>query len=958
MPPPRALLSFALVAVASADKVSLARHFEAHHSVRQHAPPQAPSPSGGVSATLALDGVVVDSSAVWANYSLAAPHWAGEKTSYALWGGQNYASLMWGSSPNYIADYACQGGYIAEKVLALSVTGNGSAGGGGDVDPSVGALAVQLLSLPVNGDGRPWEAQNVEWHVGHQGAWEQGGEALIMLRMYAAHVGDVALFTNAPDRLLCTSADGGATWTLAVPHPGLTSAVCTSAPQTLPTPLAAYQSTGALFYDAPCAPHTGSAVNAAGTPVYNSGRALVQSFTLTSPATHLSLPLLNKNRGAAQAWWSNVTVYDSESGEEVRFSALHPAASDPFGDTWTAVAVGGPGGAPLPPSRYTVVLAAEDAPPLPLKPEASYYTSPGWLTYMRPVAPGGASQLVYGASILWTRNASAPPSPASPPPPLLRTALPDLPSALGVEFRRARQALGAGRSLADYASVTLSWCLALMGQVVGVGGGAGDPDPSPLPYDVFVIPDPLYRGSLEESVNTGCSYYDVLRIGFASSYISLRVLEGVMAYAELQAGGFLPTTCSCGSSVGVDNGELLVTGATPCYTLEDVTAIITRVREAVGDRFSDPTTGRVVDWYGCSCLGKDGAVVSDCGLQDVHAGAVPPSNTCLNTVVADFLPSAALMAKLGVPAGGRNATATASWLEHVTAVGRAGSSYGPGWWHTNLQGIEWTSAHTLSADSGWALWDGGYPLRSVNNTGDWHMFDPAGIAGGLPTGYGNWPTNAENGGKFFTTAAMLWEARSPVLAGGAVTPPPPPATTPLPTLYPAMFEDWARLVNRTGAIGVQLAVNDTSLPLLAGDRPFLSTPVTDGTIFTLCATVRAKFGYPNTTDYWGDRLCDYYQDVGWGTPENGVAFYAWAKGMLALAVQPGGVLRLLGHATVVPSTGMRTPWGVTAVLPAGWPAEVVGVGVSHLAVKGTSVDVACAVGGGGEGQLACVVSVT
>ncbi len=53
---------------------------------------------------------------------------------------------------------------------------------------------------------------------------------------------------------------------------------------------------------------------------------------------------------------------------------------------------------------------------------------------------------------------------------------------------------------------------------------------SPGGYDVFVIPDPLFRGSLEDNVASGCSYYDLLRIGFASAYLNMRVLESVQVY--------------------------------------------------------------------------------------------------------------------------------------------------------------------------------------------------------------------------------------------------------------------------------------------------------------------------------------------------------------------------------------------------------------------------------------------
>ena len=51
---------------------------------------------------------------------------------------------------------------------------------------------------------------------------------------------------------------------------------------------------------------------------------------------------------------------------------------------------------------------------------------------------------------------------------------------------------------------------------------------------MFIISDPSYRGTAARGVNSGSAYYDLLRMGYKSLYISLRVLASVSAYNELQ----------------------------------------------------------------------------------------------------------------------------------------------------------------------------------------------------------------------------------------------------------------------------------------------------------------------------------------------------------------------------------------------------------------------------------------
>ena len=249
----RALLRAAalLAALAAAQqqargKSALVRYFA---SLPRLAPPPARAAEAaprGMRVTLASSNATVDDSFAWSAWALAEPPWSrAEAASFALGGAGNFARVDWGG----IAEYACQGALIAEKLLCM---------GGAAARAQV---QQQLLTMPVSAAGQAWEAQNSQWHVQVQGAWESSAEALLMLRHLAAY--SAAPLALAPERLLCASRDGGATFSLAgVAQPGLTDAACAAAPAALlaAQPLAGDACGGgaaALFADAPSAQFAG-----------------------------------------------------------------------------------------------------------------------------------------------------------------------------------------------------------------------------------------------------------------------------------------------------------------------------------------------------------------------------------------------------------------------------------------------------------------------------------------------------------------------------------------------------------------------------------------------------------------------------------------------------------------------------------------------------------------------------
>ena len=886
-----------------------------------------PSASDGIASivTTFSSGAIVDASSVLSNWSFASPSWSSRAyTSYALWGAGTFASYAWGSQPYFTPSYSCQGALITEKLLCL----------GGAAERNL--VSMWLLAMPISAVGKVWEAAGSEWHMRSQGTWESSAEAIIAVR-HAAAFGESTLLSHAPERLLCSSADGGKTWELAgVSQPGLNDNTCDMAPLSLvPLPADVPPPPAPFFYfDAPSTPHPGPSLK-----LENSGRILTQALRLTQPSTtHLSLPLYAKR--ASSTWPATVTIIDVTTSAIVGEAQLAPTSGDGFGKVWTHISVSDRNHNPLSPGLYLVVIALQDVPPPPgSKVESSFSLSIAWVSNGRPGQEGGAGTATYGQSTHWYRNVT------NGVTRLASSVTLDVAGAMAEEVRRVSTASEQGqnrlgRSIIDYTVIALSWCLALASQVPV----SKSPTPNTGKYDIFVIPDSLFRGSFEESVDSGCSYYDLLRIGFASSYINLRVLEAVLAYGELQTAGIAPSVCPKGSSLGIDNAFSLLTGETPCYTADDIEEISLALRLAIGTRFSDSTTGTMVDWWGCAAMGVNDGDVSACGLSDVINGTAP-SGSILTRVASEFMPSLALAVKLGVPAGGISATATRAAFDaaRVTASEPA-PFYGGGWMHTNnipLENIQGGAASTIASNN-WKIKDAqGFAIRTLTETGDWHMFNASSLAAGGPRGYGQWSAQGENGGRFFTTTSFAWEALSSPLALWPSGTSGDPSRLPRIAPFPSLGTDWARVIGAIDAVGTQLATGDTSQPLLAHDRSFLSAPSIDPIVVELCTAVRIQAGFPNRTDAWGEHLCAYYQDLGWGTPENGVLLWTFIKGLLGAHVAADGTLSLLGQISPPLTTTNPIPWHTELQIPLGWPIDVAQVLVNGLRVRGRPFIINC-----------------
>jgi hypothetical protein len=177
---------------------------------------------------------------------------------------------------------------------------------------------------------------------------------------------------------------------------------------------------------------------------------------------------------------------------------------------------------------------------------------------------------------------------------------------------------------------------------------------------------------------------------------------------------------------------------------------------------------------------------------------------------------------------------------------------------------------------------------------------------------------------------MIFEAVSSPLSGWDSTSRGP---------YKQIARDFRRIIVSLDSIGRQLESGRVDSPLLADDRLFLASKVTDPLVFDLCTKVRKQFNFPNKTDAWGERLCDYYQDVCWATPESGSVVFAFIKGLVGVHVTASGTLHLLGF-TSPPWTPTSPPWNVSSSYN-NWPNELLGITVKGFAVRGLSLQLTC-----------------
>lgn len=441
--------------------------------------------SAGVVVTEA-GGAVTDGSAMWNVFAMA--NYSNFAKSFALSDSGSFGRLAWG-----IGDYATQGSLIAEKLLAL----------GNDASRSV--VKGWLAKAPLNDDGHAWGTEGGEFHGGGQGAFEGNAELILIARHYAAFTGDSAAFSTVPERFTCFT-DGAGTQHLAgVGHPGLDDSVCTVPPPQLAQQN--YKGLGYRFYSELFAsPYNQTIGNETlRKTIHAPGKANLQYITLPQPATALSFALVNGAPPQSQ-WPLLATVIRTSDGATVVSTRIASVSSA----SWASIDVTQqPGGGPLPAGSYVVTLVPDPAAAphgyaghnsaphrdwkgaaesvsaadedgasskagsirgLKAGSAASGPSLPTWVIDTNPTASGGSTYVTY---LQWS---GTPTVPALPP----------------------RKPLGQQLQSALQWQLNLSWNAATSA------------------YDVLTIPDPIYRGTNQAAVNSGCSYYDLFRMGFVS----------------------------------------------------------------------------------------------------------------------------------------------------------------------------------------------------------------------------------------------------------------------------------------------------------------------------------------------------------------------------------------------------------------------------------------------------------
>lgn len=582
------------------------------------------------------------------------------------------------------------------------------------------------------------------------------------------------------------------------------------------------------------------------TTIYAHAKALVQYITLEAAwsAVSVAVTVAGTGVGSMQAM-----IVDSSTGKVVYSQPVPPQITT----TWLTMAL--PPGTTAPAGGYSIQLvpAAENSTP------GSAFALQ-WITDARPTQPGKSSYYTYLAADY-------------------STAVPSLPPVytLGQQLSRA-----------------LNWQLALMAT-------------GPSSYDILVIREAAYRGSAEAAVNSGSSYYDLLRMGFAASYINLRVLESMVAYSEMVNASAVP----------------------PVPGLQ---SIMEQVATAIGDRFGDSAKGTFVAWYGCTCTQGGN---STCLLSGIHPGSTDP---CLQSFDIGFIPGQALAVKLGVVAGpssGGSYTATVAALAQMRDLAR----YGGGQFRTNVISIESVTPLAWLAADRWNDKDAnGYAVREWNQTGDWMMFNTSSGA----DGNGNYGLQEENGGRLLSTSAFVFETGN---GGGSQ----PTVGVMSSSPYAEITQDWADFVEVVTNITLQLEAGDYNEPLLPySNPPMTRTRMVNGSLPQhLCAVPRGE-GSLTKKDLFGYAWCDYYKTVSFDLPEAGLALYSFVKGLLGLYVRADGTLLIAGQPLPTPTGSLTVP------VPPGWPATTQTVSVIGLNVgKSQAITLFCAAQGS---ELMCTTS--
>lgn len=427
---------------------------------------------------------------------------------------------------------------------------------------------------------------------------------------------------------------------------------------------------------------------------------------------------------------------------------------------------------------------------------------------------------------------------------------------------------------------------------------------------VIKIRNANWRGVGQDNVGASSAMWDLLRSGYLDSWLNVRFIESIEAMAELQAAGLV-------EAVTIES---------------DLDAIKKSFVEVFGKRSwgREGEAGSYISWIGCDHV--VGAVASCDGNHELNY-RIP--------VDIKFIPALAAAAKLDIRGLGPLGS-------HMDAFDRLRDSarHVNGRFKTNLIPIEVINVSLWRASSHWRnRTSSGFARREADSGGDWQIFDPR----DAKDGYGQFGLTEENGGIVMSTTALVFEAG----------------------LYREMYADFSNLVQLLSEMTDQLKEAASgkipTVPLLMGNRSILRVPISDGSIpQQLCMEARRLSDENNPQDRWHEHWCDYYKSVSWNLPGAGAFVYAFAKGLLSLALPLGlddsspaikvwGVLVRLGGA---PTQIQPPAWATSR-----WPVELIGkrIDIVGLNIGGVRCVLSCGeLGlirrGGADISLSCSLS--
>jgi hypothetical protein len=401
-------------------------------------------------------------------------------------------------------DIACQGSLNAMQIITTKLrSGN---------DSALALVKKWLVSVPldVDTDGRVWDSSNQQYHQKKQGAWEAAAEWVLMARLYAAHSGNLELFSSSIDRILCTEDAGSGAKRVA--SMGGNASLCTTPLEDIkmwaPTPALELGD----VYEAQI---TGRPVATRDTPRLQiaAAKRLVQRFTTgPHPVAALIMPI--------EASWSRVyaatlCLKDAASGAVVYRAALSsttPNTITPAG--WLRVLLQ----TALPAlTTFDVALTAD-----PTQEQRSTERSPTWLTRMQ--VEGGRGRIetwgyVHAESAGGGSGQSR-----------------DVNGSCCTQGNAASESGTAPTTtLAARLEIGMQWQLELARRTTASaeegGGGASAPT-----FGALVVRDAYVNGvpATGKGTSSASSMWDQVRMGWKPMYINALFLASVDAWIELE----------------------------------------------------------------------------------------------------------------------------------------------------------------------------------------------------------------------------------------------------------------------------------------------------------------------------------------------------------------------------------------------------------------------------------------